>query len=651
MDNLPFRRFNKENTMAHLNRSSLSFIGFLVSLGTASIIGCGFDTNGSDGTTTAAGGSAGAGGEGGTAGMGGMAGAGGGMGCTPGSKRPCYTGPVETANIGNCKPGAETCLADGTDYGACEGDVVPVLEDCSTTGIGADEDCDGLTDLEDSECLCEVGTAVACDTKLQGICAAGTAQCGADGKSLEMCIQTNQASTVDNCATPEDDDCNGTATAMCTGDPKGTYTTAGTSAMDMDDSIYAVTLTPDGGYAIAGVIDGSISPDAYGITKGTIYVAKLDAAGALQWKKEYPCTTAGAARGIAASPTGDIIVAGEFTGTVNFDGVNPVKTADMASDIFILKLDGAGIYQWHKTFGDTKDQVAMDVAVDGNGNIFITGYADTDPFKFDVDTLDPNQLDVFVASFNAGGMHRWSKLYVNGNVQRGRDLALTANGDVIIVGDTAESLDLGGGLLTKGGSQDVIVARYKGDDGTHVWSKLFGDTSAQVGRSVAVGAGGNILITGGFAGTIQWDVNAAMTAVGMSDVFVAKLDSANGNYLMHAQGGKLGTSTGTGVGSDESGNVVVSGYFNGTIDFGDQAVTATAGANDAFVVKLREWDWISVWTKAYGATGSQYGWDVAVANDGSAITGGGFFTELVVPPNPKIDTTGGSDIFAVLVNP
>jgi hypothetical protein len=489
----------------------------------------------------------------------------------------------------------------------------------------------------------------ACETQLLGICAAGTGLCSPDGRSLETCIQTNQPST-ENCATLGDDDCDGTAAAACTGEPKWTYTTAGSSATPNDDSIFAVTLTSDGGYAIAGVVDGALSPDALGVTAGTIYVAKLNGAGTKQWEKKYP-SDAGAARGIAADPAGNIIVVGEFEGTVNFDGTNNVNSADATADIFILKLDSAGNHVWSKVFGDTKAQVALEVAADSNGNIFITGYADTDPFNLGGATFDPNNLDVFVASYDLAGNHRWSNLYVNTGPQRGRDLALTSNGDVIIVGDTDNDTNLGGMSIPKAGSQDIFVAKYVGADGSHQWSKLFGDASPQVARGVAVGANGNVLITGGFAGTIQWDANTLMTAMGMSDVFVAKLDSANGNYLMHAQGGKLGTSTGTSVGSDDSGNVVVFGYFNGTIDFGNQAVTSNAGANDTFVVKLRESDWISVWTKPYGAAGSQYGWDVAVAKDGSAITGGGFYTELDVPPMPKINTTGGSDLFAVPVDP
>jgi hypothetical protein len=86
-------------------------------------------------------GGGGNGGEGGAAGVGGMA------ECTPGSMRDCYSGPPGTANVGACTVGSETCNAEGTGYGACEGEVLPSDEvPTPPGGTSADEDCDGMVD-------------------------------------------------------------------------------------------------------------------------------------------------------------------------------------------------------------------------------------------------------------------------------------------------------------------------------------------------------------------------------------------------------------------------------------------------------------------------------------------------------------------------
>ncbi len=62
--------------------------------------------------------------------------------CAPGSAAECYSGPSATKNVGACAAGTQACLADGTGFGACMGEVLPTEESCATP---ADEDCDGQT--------------------------------------------------------------------------------------------------------------------------------------------------------------------------------------------------------------------------------------------------------------------------------------------------------------------------------------------------------------------------------------------------------------------------------------------------------------------------------------------------------------------------
>jgi len=68
--------------------------------------------------------------------------------CAPGSQEPCYTGAPGTEGVGACVAGVATCAADGSTFGACVGEVVPVTEVCSN---GADDDCDGAVDEADED--------------------------------------------------------------------------------------------------------------------------------------------------------------------------------------------------------------------------------------------------------------------------------------------------------------------------------------------------------------------------------------------------------------------------------------------------------------------------------------------------------------------
>jgi len=398
------------------------------------------------------------------------------------------------------------------------------------------------------------------------------------------------------------------------------------------------------------MVDGTIGADGYGVTAGKAYVAKLDATKAVMWTKKFDTTTFSVVRGVAVDKDGNIIVAGSFSGSMTVDSATLVSDA---VDIFLLKLDPLGAVTWSKPLQGANTQNAFGVAVDSEANIYITGATDK-PVDFGGGTsANPSSHDVFIASYAPDNTYRWHDLFVNAGPQFGRAITTASNGDVLVIGDTSDVTDLGGGTMMKDKSADIFVARYTKADGSYVWAKLYGKgmMTDQFGRGIAMTNDDHVLITGGYAGGIDWGGGVMSTATGTSDVYVAKLDGMTGDHLAHAQGGKSGTSTGTAIAADASGNVTVFGHFNGSIDFGGQSVASSPSSYDTFLVKLNPTDWKPIWTKTYGKAGHQYGWDVALKPDGTTIVGGGFNQELEVPPMAIVPTSGGMDLFSVLSNP
>ena len=114
--------------------------------------------------------------------------------CVPGTPRACYTGPTGTENVGVCRGGTQTCLPDGSGYGACEGQVLPSAEVCD----GRDNDCDGSVDEGNP------GGGQPCDTGSLGVCASGHHACV---NGALVCVQ-NQQPTAEVCD-GLDNDCDG----------------------------------------------------------------------------------------------------------------------------------------------------------------------------------------------------------------------------------------------------------------------------------------------------------------------------------------------------------------------------------------------------------------------------------------------------------
>jgi hypothetical protein len=141
--------------------------------------------------------------------------------CTPGATQACYSGPSGTMGKGICKAGTETCMADGSGFGPCEGEVVPKAEDCTTA---EDDDCDGTPNPASAGCVCLPGTTAPCydgpaGTEGKGLCVAGTKTCAADGKSYDACVGQVLPAPAEDCNTPGDDDCNGMANEVCSCTP------------------------------------------------------------------------------------------------------------------------------------------------------------------------------------------------------------------------------------------------------------------------------------------------------------------------------------------------------------------------------------------------------------------------------------------------
>src|SRR5438128_7740636 len=142
------------------------------------------------------------------------------------------------------------------------------------------------------------------------------------------------------------------------------------------------------------------------------------------------------------------------------------------------------------------------------------------------------------------------------------------NNDVVVTGDFAGTVDFGGGLLTSiGGSLDIFVAKYSGVDGRHLWSKSFGGSSGDRSRAVAVDANGNVIVSGYFIGSASFG-GPTLTAVGYYEAFVAKYSGLDGSYLWSLQSGGSGSKTPARLAVDPSGNIVLIGTFSGAAIFG-----------------------------------------------------------------------------------
>ncbi len=367
--------------------------------------------------------------------------------------------------------------------------------------------------------------------------------------------------------------------------------------------------------------------------------ASLHAAPIHQWSKRFGTALNQIGNGVATDGSYNVIVTGELNGTADFGG-GPLTSGGNA-DVFLAKFDINGAHLWSKRFGGALNQIGYSVAANASGGIAITGDLNgTADFGGGLLTSAGN-TDVFVARFDAGGTHSWSKRFGDATVQTGTSVAMDGAGNVIVTGELSGTADFGGGPLTSAGGVDVFVAKFDAS-GNHLWSKRYGAASDQLCNSVDVDGSGNIFITGELNGTTDFG-GGPLTSAGNTDIFLVKID-ANGNHVWSKSFGATQSQICYAVSTDGPGNAVIVGELRGTTDFGGGVLTS-AGAADIFVVKF-DTNGNHLWSKRFGAAGNQSGFSVVgYGSGGVAITGQ--FSGTTDFGGGPLTSAGGQDAFLV----
>src|ERR1043165_3847418 len=95
----------------------------------------------------------------------------------------------------------------------------------------------------------------------------------------------------------------------------------------------------------------------------------------LTWAKQLGGTNIDFGRTIAVDASGNVITAGYFYATADFDP--SAATANLVSaglfDVYISKLDASGNYVWAKRIGAAQNDLAYDIVLDASGNVYVTG--------------------------------------------------------------------------------------------------------------------------------------------------------------------------------------------------------------------------------------------------------------------------------------
>jgi hypothetical protein len=504
-----------------------------------------------------------------------------------------------------------------------------------------------------STVLCSPGEARSCydgpaGTEGVGLCRAGTQTCAEDGASWGECMGEVLPKPED-CATSEDEDCDGKAPPC-----KGVLLWAKSFGDGGDQRATSIAADPSGNVLVTGYFSGTVDFGGGPLVcagSNDVFIAKLNGStGTHIWSKRFGDVSGQSAQGIAVDASGNALVVGNFSGTVDFGG-GPLAAAG-AANAFVAKLDVNGQHMWSRQIGAAGGGVGVaGVAVDGDGNVLVTGY-----FSGTIDfgggpVTSAGPQDVFITKLDAMGAHVWTEHFgaPDDPSPLGDHVAADTFGNVLVTGYFSGTIDFGGGPFMTANVSDAFAVKLDAT-GTHQWSKHFGSPGATSdGRSIAIGPDGDVLITGGFSGSIDFG-GGPISASGLGDVYLVELGAGGAQAWSKHFGAASSVTTagGVGVAVDASGNVVVTGAFTGSVNFGD-APLASMSANDIFLAKL-DASGAHQWSKRFGEAGTQSAMAVAVDAVGDVMLAG-YFTKAVDFGNGALVSAGGTDAFVAVFGP
>jgi len=332
-------------------------------------------------------------------------------------------------------------------------------------------------------------------------------------------------------------------------------------------SATAVATDAAGNVFVTGSLNGDVNFGGGNLAggAGNVFVVKLDTNGAHLWSKQFGLGNGAA---LATDANGNLSLIGYSSGAVDFGG-GALPNAGAQRAIFAkLGGAGGHLYSTRfgaagaLGLGVSTDAAGASFLVGGfsNGSLTFGGSTHTNP---------GGNTDIFFAKRDNAGAHVFSQAYRDNAgadlVETAASITTMSTGDVVVAGRAMGALNVGGTLLPAGGFSDTIVASYT-SAGAHVWSKRFGISNETHPSVVRADSLNNVIVAGSLKGSADFG-GGTLTAAGGTDAFIAKL-SSNGTHVWSKHFGDATNQGVGGVALDASRNVFMVGRAEGTTNFG-----------------------------------------------------------------------------------
>lgn len=267
----------------------------------------------------------------------------------------------------------------------------------------------------------------------------------------------------------------------------------------------------------------------------------------------------------------------------------------------------AQIFQWAKPINSTATR-GMAVVTDDDGNVYVcgnvAGMADFDPGSGTaISEVHAGTTNIFLMKYDADGQYQWHVALSNTGGAIAKGLALDGNGDLVMAGRYEASITFGpgaAGTITSHGGMDCFIAKFT-TSGQFVWVRGFGGTMGDEIHGLAIDAGNNIIVSGFFSSTVDFDPGPGVTQLqsqGGFDGFVAKYGPTGAfQWVRGVQG--TGSARMWSVTTDNTGHIHALGHFTGQANVAGAFPIESAGLTDGLLCRFGPAGG-AIWARTFG---------------------------------------------------
>ena len=333
-------------------------------------------------------------------------------------------------------------------------------------------------------------------------------------------------------------------------------------------------------------------------------------------------------------------------------------------DAFVAKISSSGVLMYCTYIGGSGDDRAYGIAVDDDGNAYLTGTTSSPQFPvagIPAQSRLAGGPDAFVAKLSANGDVLIFSTYLGGSASDGgKSIAVDAARNIYVGGETASSNFpvLAAIQPIRGGQRDGFIVKLNNQGSAVLYGTYIGGSGDDNVAAIALDASANVHLTGGTTSTNFPVLSAAQSKIGGGqDAFAAKLDATGTrwHYITYLGGseGRIGMpECGSGIAVDAAGNA----YVTGTTSSANFPVSSAAQSNlrgwgDAFVTKFSVSGTLT-YSTYLGGVGVDAANAIAVDAAGQAhVAGQTYSTDLAVTDAIQNANAGEWDAFIVKLSP